>query len=134
MDDAEKQLLAAKPITPAVVALLYGAYKFFDLGFAIQHYLYTYVPVFGAVVSSICIVLYLDAGSERSIKNMIMGLSGFVPYVFSLYVMGFLGAFSLWGLLSNFTIGTLVFGIVWIFIGYRMLYTFWVITEITRSK
>lgn len=134
MSDRERQLLAAKPIVPAVIALLYGAYKFFDLGFAIEHYLYTYVPVFGAVVSSICILLYLHAGSKRSVKNMIMGLGGFVPYVFSLYLMGFLGAFSLWGLLSDFSIGTLVFGIVWIVIGYRMLYTFWMITEITKSN
>ena len=47
--------------------------------------------------------------------------------------MGFLGVYPLWTLLSDFAFGTLTFGIVWIGIGYRMLYTFWIITELSRT-
>ena len=128
-------MLVAKPTLPAVIALLYGAYKFFDLGIAPDHYPYTYIPAIGAVVSAICVFLYafmsFTAPIKRSIGRMLVGLSGFIPYAFSLYLMGFLGAYSLWSLHSRFSIGTLLFGLFWIAMGYRMLYTFWQITELS---
>ena len=137
----KQDLLIAAPTLPAVIAFLYGCYKFFDFGIAVEYYLYTYVPTLGAIVSSICIFLYADLAfrrifgrSTRGLPQALIAFGGFVPYAFSLYLMGFLGVYSLWGLLSNFTIGTLVFGIVWIALGYRMLYTFWIITEISVSE
>ena len=137
----EQDLLAAKPLLPAVIAFLYGCYKYFDFGIAVEYYLYTYVPTLGAIASSVCIFLYGEMASRRifgrstrGLPQVLIAIGGFVPYAFSLYLMGFLGVYSLWGLLSNFTIGTLVFGIVWIALGYRMLYTFSIITEISVSE
>jgi len=134
LSSIEKDLLIAEPIVPAFIALLYGSYKFFDLGFSMDHYLYTYALVFGAGISSICVAMYVNSGPDRSAKNALITLGGFVPYIFSIYLMGFLGAYSLWGLLSEFTFGTLAFGIFWMIVGYRMLYTFWMITEIKSES
>ncbi len=131
---ARQDLLVAKPTLPAVIALLYGAYKFFDLGVAPSHFLYTYVPTIGAIVSAVCVFMYvftMTVETKRSVGQMLMALSGFVPYAFSLYLMGFLGVYSLWSLHSHFSIGTLLFGLFWIGMGYRMLYTFWQITELS---
>ena len=129
----DRDLLAAGPSVPAIIALLYGAYKFYDLGFATDNYLYTYVPILGATISVVCVLLYVNLIGKpgRSVIKSLIALSGFIPYAYSLYLMGFLGAYSLWLLLSNFTIGGLVFGLFWIVVGYRMLYTFWKITEIS---
>jgi hypothetical protein len=130
----DEDLLMAKPLVPAVVAFIYGIYKFYDLGFSTDNYLYTYIPVVGSALSIISVWMYVSSMSvkpTRSISNMLKGYSGFIPYLFSLYLIGFLGLYSLWLLFSGFTFGTFIFGVVWVLLGYRMLYTFWVITEIS---
>jgi len=130
----DEDLLMAKPLVPAVVAFIYGIYKFYDLGFSTDEYLYTYIPVVGSALSIISVWMYVSSMSvkpKRSISNMLKGYSGFIPYLFSLYLIGFLGLYSLWLLFSSFTFGTFMFGVVWVLLGYRMLYTFWVITEIS---
>lgn len=137
LSGADKDLLAAKPILPTVIALLYGGYKFFDIGFSAEHYLYTYVPTVGAILSAIFVFMYVSIISsepERSVKSMLKAFAGFIPYLFSLYLFCFLGLYSLWSLLSDFSVGTLIFGLFWIAVGYRMLYTFWIITEISVSE
>ena len=130
----DEDLLMAKPLVPAVVAFIYGIYKFYDVGFSTDEYLYTYIPVVGSALSIISVWMYVSSMSvkpKRSISNMLKGYSGFIPYLFSLYLIGFLGLYSLWSLFSSFTFGTFMFGVVWVLLGYRMLYTFWVITEIS---
>ena len=129
MERADVQTMVAKPSVPALMALFYGAYQFYHLGFEKVDAIDTYVPFFGSIVSIACVFMYVNAGRQRSISNMLMAMSGIIPYLFSLYMMGYLGIYTLWELFSGFTVGGLLIGLFWIINGYRMLYTFWVITE-----
>lgn len=132
-------LKLAEPSTPAAFALFYGIYKFIDLGVSFDHYLYTYVPVFGSILSIVGIFMFAYAGSkhsknELSPKYFFMTMVGFIPWAFSIYLIGFLGVYSLWQLIDNFSFWSLVFGISWILIGYRMLSTFSQFSELVKNK
>jgi hypothetical protein len=60
-------------------------------------------------------------------------LLGFSPFFFSLYVMGFLGAYTIYtGIVPTLAIWSIIVGLFWIVMGYRMLNQFYLITEIVR--
>jgi hypothetical protein len=68
-------------------------------------------------------------------RNVAVVMGGFVPYAFALYVMAYLGLASLWKqITSTFTIGGLIFGVFWLLIGYWMLHSFWIVTELGNSR
>ena len=126
--------MIAKPTIPTLVAIVYGGYEFFMLGFDSKHYLQTYVLVFGGMVSIACVILYVETmrrERRRNFGRMLCALAGFIPYFFSLYLFGYMGLYRLWSLLTEFSIGGLLFGLFWALIGYCLLYTFWTITEIS---
>jgi hypothetical protein len=133
----ERDLLTAKPTLPAVILLAYGVYKFFDLGTAVEHSLYTYVVTAGAAASIVCIFLYAVAAARpatRSIGAMLVGLSGFVPYFFSIYVMAVLGGYGIWLSINPLSVFGIIAGFIWIGLGYHMLRKFWIITELTVRR
>lgn len=133
----ERDLFTAKPILPAAIVLAYGVYKFFDLGTAVQHSLLTYVVTVGAAASIICISLYSLAAARpatRGIGAMLVGLSGFVPYFFSIYVMAVLGCYGVWSSINPLSVFGIVAGLIWIALGYHMLRKFWIITELTVRR
>ncbi|GEM_PF-3219396 len=124
------QTLFGKCGTVAVFSLLYGLYKLYDMGFSLEHYLHTYVLIFGGIASYVIVFNYAKISGKWSVSKMIGIWSGFIPLFFSAYLMGFLGVYGLWGLRNGFTMLTLISGIIWLHLGYRLLYNFWLITEI----
>ena len=132
MRGRNRDLMAARVALPVLIALIYGIYKFVVLGVTAEHYLYTYLPVIGAVASLVSLMTFsaVVMTEERSVRAMFGALSGFVPYVFSLYLMGFLGGYGIWQSTNPFSIWGVVKGLFWIVLGYRLLRKFWIITEI----
>lgn len=128
----------ARQVTPGLLlAFFYGIYKFFDLGVDLSHYLFTYVLLFGSVLSLISIPLtvrLIHVPVRQSFFDMIFALSNYVPYLFSLYLMGFLGLYSLYGLWNEFHISNLLFGVFWLGWGYMTLYKLWMLTEMLSAK
>ncbi len=115
--------LVGSAAAPAFFPLLYGLYEFCVLGFSTQHYLLTYVPVFGAVAAFLGAGLYtIEFGTPGMGPEIIAELGGVAAYAFSIYVLGFLGLHSLWLLIAaGFSIWRLLFGAVSILVGYRIL-------------
>ena len=77
--------MIAKPTIPTLVAIVYGGYEFFMLGFDSKHYLQTYVLVFGGMVSIACVILYVETmrrERRRNFGRMLCALAGFIPYFF----------------------------------------------------
>jgi len=123
--------MATKVTLPLVLPLLYSIYNFFVLGLGSSHYLYTYSPFFGSVLSVVSLLLYPVAMTiGRSWRGFFFAMSGWIPYVFSLYVMAFFGGYRVYRAFSEgFAFGAAAVGTFWLIIGYWILYTFWWYTE-----
>jgi hypothetical protein len=130
-------MLAARVITPFVIAMVYGAHQFSALGTSPEHYLYTYVPLLGGLAACTELFIYYvtvtaEGWGKKSWKNL-LALLGLVPYAFFLYIIGFLGLYSIYrGVVDAFSVWSIVAGIFWILIGYRGISQFYLMTEIVR--
>src|SRR5437016_2222579 len=94
---AKGDMLAARVAVPILAAILYGIYKFVVLGVSQDHYLYTYIPTFGGAVAMVGLLTYYflvvsSSLEKRSWKNLLLTF-GFLPYLFSFYIIGFLGLY-----------------------------------------
>jgi hypothetical protein len=130
-------MLAARVITPFIAAMVYGAYQFSALGTSPEHYLYTYVSLLGGLAACAGLFIYYvmvaaEGWGKKSWKNLLV-LLGFVPYFFFLYIIGFLGLYSIYrGIVDGLSIWSILAGIFWILIGYRGISQFYLMTEIVR--
>jgi hypothetical protein len=122
-------------IAPALLLVfVYGVINLVRLGTASWHYWQTYVPLVGAVASILSCFLYPSAMFYgRSWLAASMAITGFIPYVFGLFVMVVVGGGRLYGLLSGFSVIGLLGGLFWLVVGYAILYNFWVFTEVVSS-
>ncbi len=132
---AKGDILAARVITPIIAVMIYGAYKFISLGSSWDHYLYTYIPLSGGIASIIGFFTYLTLityGRKISWMNLLM-LLGFIPYFFSLYVIGFLGLYMIYtGIVPVLSIWSIIMGLFWIAVGYQIINLFYLIMEIIQ--
>ena len=129
----ERDVLMAKPIVPAVIALVYGAYKFFDLGTDTAHWPYTYAVFFGAIAAIAGVLLFAIEASKptrRTWFGTFSGLFAFVPYLFSIYVIAFIGCYGIYLSFGPFSVWGVLAGLIWIALGYRMIWTLWIISEL----
>jgi hypothetical protein len=79
------------------------------------------------------IVFLVSAERNRSRKNLLV-LLGFFPYLYSLYIMGVLGLYTiLEGVIGNFSFLSMIGGIFWVFVGFHLIYRFYLVTEIVRQ-
>ena len=133
MGDRKKGLFRAKVISPALFSIVYGIYNSFSLGIFWSHVGHTLVPTLGGVASIISTGLYArEMNVEgRSTLGFLRSMAGFIPYTFSLFLMSYLGVYRIWQSLSPLNVWQIVFGLLWIILGYRMLRKFWIITEIS---
>ncbi|KQQ72398.1 hypothetical protein ASF70_12755 [Rhizobium sp. Leaf321] len=77
----------------------------------------------------------IEAGSGRSWGKAVSAFGGLIPYVYSLYVMGYVGVWSLIQLFTvSFTWSGLILGLFGIGIGYRILQSFYAITELSAAQ
>jgi hypothetical protein len=133
LQGAKGDMLAARVLIPIIIVVIYGVYKFIRLGYSPEHFLYTYIPVFGGLAAAIGLLSYyfvVAIPRRRSWKNLVL-LLGFLPYLFSLYVIGFLGVFMIYNsAVVEFSMWSILVGFAWIIIGYRIIYQFYLMTNI----
>jgi uncharacterized membrane protein len=69
---------------------------------------------------------------KRSWKNLLV-LLGFLPYLYALYIMGVLGLYTIYeGIIGVFSFWSMIGGVLWVFIGFHLIYRFYLMTEIVR--
>jgi hypothetical protein len=122
-------------IVPALLlVLVYGVINLVSMGSASVHYWHTYVPLVGAVASLLSCLFYpLAMFYGRSWLAASVAITGFIPYLFALFVMVVPGGGRLYGLLSKLSVLGLLGGLFWLVVGYAILYNFWVLTEAVSS-
>jgi len=129
-------VVAARIEVPILVVMIYGIFGFVRLGFSQDHYLFTYAPVLGGLAASVGLFTYyflVSTERNRSRKTLLV-LLGFLPYLFSVYVMAVLGLYTIFeGIIGAFSIWSMIGGVFWIFLGFHLMYRFYLMTEIVRK-
>src|SRR5262249_6393812 len=120
-------ILAARIEVPILAAMIYGIVEFIRLGWSQDHYLYTYAPVLGGAAASAGLFTYLFLVSverKKSRKNLLV-LFGLLPYLYSLYIMGVLGLYTIYeGVIGTFSFWSMIGGVFWVFVGFHLMYRF----------
>ena len=56
------------------------------------------------------------------------------PLVASLYIMGVLGLYTIYeGIIGKFSFWSMIGGLFWVFLGFHLIYRFYLMTEIVRQ-
>jgi hypothetical protein len=133
---AKGDIVAARIEVPVLVVMIYGVLEFIRLGWSQDHYLYTYAPVLGGVAASVGLFTYfflVSVRRKRSWKTLLF-LLALLPYFYSLYIMGVLGLYTIFeGVIGKFSIWSMISGLFWIFVGFHLIYRFYLMTEIVRQ-
>src|SRR6516164_6687815 len=136
LEGTKGDIMAARIEVPILVAMIYGVVEFFRLGWSQDHYLYTYAPVLGGVAASVGLFTYfflVSVRRKRSRKTLLL-LLGFLPYLYSLYIIGVLGLYTIFeGVIGVFSLWTMIAAFSWIFVGFHLIYRFYLLTEIVRQ-
>ena len=129
-------IVAARIEVPILVVMTYGIVEFIRLGWSLDHYFYTYAPVLGGVAASVGLFTYfflVSVDRKRNWKTLLV-LLGFLPYLYSLYIIGVLGLYTIFeGVIGVFSFWSMIAGLLWIFIGFHLIYRFYLLTEIVRQ-
>jgi hypothetical protein len=128
-------ILAARIEVPILAAMIYGVVEFIRLGWSHDHYLYTYAAVLGGVAASAGLFTYFFVLSveRKTSRRSLLFLLGLLPNFYALYIMGILGLYTiLEGVIGNDSVWSMIGGIVWVFVGFHLIYRFYLVTEIVR--
>src|SRR6266446_2492729 len=110
-------IIAARIEVPILVVMIYGIVEFIRLGWSQDYYLYTYAPVLGGVSASVGLFTYfflVSVERKKSRKNL-LALLGFLPYFYSLYIMGVLRLYTLYeATIRNSSCWTTIAAIFWV--------------------
>ena len=112
---------------------------FLNLNFVDQlldHYFFTHAPVLGGVAASVGLFTYFFIVSVRHKKSwkILLVLLGFLPYLYSLYIIGVLGLYTiLESIIGVFSFWSMIGGVFWVFVGFHLIYRFYLLTEIVRQ-
>ena len=114
---------------------LYGLVSLFIRGFALEYLRFTYIPIAGSVVASVSLLAFIWSikRTERSFLNASLSLAGLFPYVVGCFMTFVLGAYGLVEAWSSFSLATLLRSIAFIIIGYKCVYSFWLLTEVAEA-
>ena len=129
-------ILAGRIEVPILVVMIYGVVEFIRLGRSQDYYLFTYAPVLGGVAASAGLFTYFFVVCEerkKSRKNLLIMLA-LLPYLYSLYIMGVLGLYTIYeGVIGKFSFWSMIGGVFWVFVGFHLIYRFYLMTEIVRQ-
>jgi hypothetical protein len=129
-------VIAARIEVPIIIAMVYGIVGFIRLGWSQDHYLYTYGPVLGGVAASVGLFTYfflVSVERKKSRKNLLV-LLAFLPYLYSLYIIAVLGLYTTYeGMIAKFSFWSMIGGVFWVFLGFHLIYRFYLMTEIVRQ-
>src|SRR5437763_3247214 len=136
LKDTKGDVIAARIEVPILIVMIYGVVGFIRLGWSQDHYLYTYGPVLGGVAASVGLFTYfflVSVERKKSRKNLLV-LLGFLPYFYALYIIAFLGLFTTYeGMIAKFSFWSMIGGVFWVFLGFHLIYRFYLMTEIVRQ-
>ena len=122
--------VAGRVLAAIIAVMIYGISKFASMGFSWDNCPYTYIPVFGGVIASAGLLIFSDCVITRGEAKWEI-LVQFMPHLFALYLMGFLGVYAIYrGVTGVFSISSIIAGVFWIAAGYLMLHQLYVITEL----
>jgi hypothetical protein len=128
-------ILAARIEVPVLAAMIYGVVEFVRLGWSRDYWLYTYAPVLGGIADSAGLFTYFFVVSverKTSRKNLLFLLS-LLPNLYAIYIMGVLGLYTiLEGVIGEDSVWSMIGGVVWVFVGFHLMYRFYLVTEIVR--
>ena len=128
-------VIAARIEVPIIIAIIYGIVGFIRLGWSQDYYLYTYAPVLGGVAASVGLFTYfflVSVERKKSRKNLLVLLS-FLPYLYSLYIISVLGLYTTYeGMIAKFSFWSMIGGVFWVFLGFHLIYRFYLMTEVVR--
>jgi hypothetical protein len=129
-------ILAARIEVPILAVMIYGIVEFIRLGWSLDHYFYTYAPVLGGVAASVGLFTYffiVSVRRKRSWKNLLV-LLRFLPSFYSLYIIGVLGLYTIFeGIVGVFSFWSMIGGVFWVFVGFHLIYRFYLMTKIVRQ-
>ena len=129
-------IIAARIEVPILVTMIYGIVEFVRLGWSSDYLLFTYLPVLGGVAASAGLFTYffvVSAERKRSWKTLRVLLAS-LPYLYALYIMAVLGLYTIYeGVIGSFSLWSMIGGIFWIFVGFHLIYRFYLMTEIVRK-
>jgi hypothetical protein len=128
-------ILAARIEVPILAVMIYGIIEFVRLGWSLDHYASTYAPVLGGVAASIGLFTYFFIVSVRQKRRwkFLLVLLGFLPYFYSLYIIGVLGLYTIFeSVIGVFSFLSMIGGVFWVFLGFHLIYRFYLLTEIVR--
>ena len=129
-------IMAARIEVPILAAMIYGIVGFIRLGWSQDNFLYTYAAVLGGVAASAGLFTYffLVSGERNRRRKNLLILFGFLPYFYSLYIMGVLGLYTIFeGVIGKFSFWSMIGGVFWVFVGFHLIYRFYLMTEIVRQ-
>ena len=133
---AKGDILAAKIEVPILAAMIFGIVEFVRLGWSLDHYFFTYAPVLGGIAASVGLFTYFFIVSVRHKKSwkILLALLGFLPYLYSLYIIGVLGLYTIFeSVIGVFSLWSMIGGVFWVFVGFHLIYRFYLLTEIVRQ-
>ncbi|MFT4163390.1 hypothetical protein [Shinella sp.] len=126
--------MIGKPLLGIFLVIIYGIYRIYQEG-VWPSWPNGTILVAGGIISAACIVAYMksiEGGPGRSWAKAFSAFGGLIPYAYSLYVIGYVG---IWSLVQLFTVGFswggLIAGLFGLVFGYRILKTFYDITELS---
>jgi hypothetical protein len=128
-------ILAARIEVPTVAAMIYGIVEFIRLGWSRDHYLYTYAPVLGGVAASAGLFTYFFVVSveRKTSRANLLFLLGLLPNLYALYIISVLGLYTIFeGVIGEFSVWSMIGGVIWVFVGFHLIYRFHLVTEIVR--
>ena len=129
-------ILAARIEVPILAVMIYGIVEFVRLGWSLDYYFYTYAPVLGGVAASVGLFTYfflVSVRRKRSWKTLLV-LLGCLPYFYSLYIIGVLGLYTIFeGIVGVFSFWSMIGAVFWVFVGFHLVYRFYLMTEIVRQ-
>jgi len=129
-------ILAARIEVPILAVMIYGIVEFIRLGWSLDHYFYTYAPVLGGAAASVGLFTYffiVSVRRKRSWKNLLV-LLRFLPSFYSLYIIGVLGLYTIFeGIVGVFSFWSMIGGVFWVFVGFHLIYRFYLMTKIVRQ-
>jgi hypothetical protein len=129
-------VIAARIEVPIIIAMIYGIVGFIRWGWSQDYYLYTYAPVLGGVAASVGLFTYfflVSVERKKSLKNLLV-LLAFLPYFYSLYIIAVLGLYTTYeGMIAKFSFWSMIGGVFWVFLGFHLIYRFYLMTEIVRQ-
>ena len=135
LKDTKGDIVAARIEVPVLIVMTYGIVEFIRLGWSLDHYFFTYAAVLGGVAASVGLFTYfflVSVRRKRSWKTLLV-LLGLLPYLFSLYIIGVLGLYTIVeGVIGVFSFWSMIAGFFWIFVGFHLIYRFYLLTEIVR--